>query len=533
MADSYSKILRITGLILTGAGLTCSLHANDPMIGNDVSGEGMKMPVYGEDTLDYILTSKEVIKTGEIINATDPVIEFIHPEADIDDITFMEELIPYPLRTAEADVVAFWNSRLFSSAILSSPESTIDQTSSIATSEGPVYFRSPVADLNGIGYVADYQNRTVLIRSKVEMVSRPSLQSPDAITEASTLERQTPDEVLLNTLQVWSDTLFIDMNNDQVTLTGEVQLKENRLDDLRCDKMIINFESSTEKPVVEETTETANADSPETAAAETAEAPDTVTTNEALQSTQEEFSSSRKLSNIVCEGHVFIREPRGDLFCDRMTIFFNENEFGKNEIIKIICNDNIKLAGARETAEETDPATAEELSGANKNALASLGSNMSNGTLYANYGELDFPGNTGVFRGDVITVADNGSTMACDELYFYTADLAEGEVIPEQENSDEIPNRIGLTEDKELISIAAVGNVQLESDSPEDGKQVVTGSRATYTVGSREIELVDEVNGLATLIRHKDKRKYLSKKIFIDAATGDARGVDFRSLPLK
>ena len=155
MADSYSKILRITGLILTGAGLTCSLHANDPMIGNDVSGEGMKMPVYGEDTLDYILTSKEVIKTGEIINATDPVIEFIHPEADIDDITFMEELIPYPLRTAEADVVAFWNSRLFSSAILSSPESTIDQTSSIATSEGPVYFRSPGADLNGIGYVAD------------------------------------------------------------------------------------------------------------------------------------------------------------------------------------------------------------------------------------------------------------------------------------------------------------------------------------------------------------------------------------------
>lgn len=495
MARSHRKILFLSTLFCAGFGFDLCLQA-DPMIGNEVSGEGMKMPVYGEETLDYILTSKEVIKNGDIITSSEAVIEFIHPEADTDEITFMEELIPYPLRAPESTVVKFWNDRIFSSAILSSPSALIDQNSSLATSEGPVYFRSPIADLDGVGYVADYQNRTVLVRSKVEMVGRPSLQSKEAVIEAASQERTNPEDALLDTLQVWSDTLFIDMNNNRITLTGSVKLQENRIDDLRCDKMIITFETE------ENTQEAENG---------------------------ENLSTSGRLSSIVCEGEVFIREARGDLFCDKLTLYFTENSFGDNELEKMLCENNIKLVGRK--ADGDSSAAPEQKSGT---ALSALSSNASGGTLYANYGEFDFPANLGFFRDEVIAVADNGSSLACDTLSFHTADIAEGDVIPEQpEGSDELPSRIGITEDKELISVVADGNVQMESNDPGDGRQVITGSRAVYTVGTREIEMIDEVNGYATLFRYKDRRKYMSRQIFIDANTGDARGVDFRSLPLK
>ena len=564
MAGNHCNILCLTALLLTGSFHLRGAHDTDA---GDISGDGMKMPVYEKEKLEFIISSSQVEKRGDIITATEPVIELIRPDADIDAITFMEEMTAYPLREKEKIVVDFWNGRRFSSALLSSIDGQIDQDSRIAAGEGPVFLRSPLADLNGVGYVADYQKHTVLIRNQVEMVGRMALKTVEDIAAAAEAARENPEESHLDTMFAWSDQLYIDLKNNQATLTGNVKLHETRIEELRCDSMVINFEprekvsppreapampdevtvpEDTVSPDAEsageteaapaetpaETAEAAPAETPaETADAPAAAAPDA---KETFDSSDPLNSGSRRLANIICEGNVYLKDSKGDLYCGRLTLLFKENEKGENAVDRIICERGVRIVGRKTSDGAEGASSGKSESEADGNPLAMLSSGVSSGTITSDYGELNFPANTGSFLGGVELVDDGGSTLNCDELYLYAKDISpEDGPVPEYRKDDEFPSRIGLTENKELLRIVAVDHVKLDTTDPRHGRQIAAGSRAVYEVSSREIELVDEVNGMASLIRINDGRKYMSRKLFINLATGDARGKNFRAVPYK
>ena len=567
MAGSNCKILCLTALLLTGAGGFELRGAHDTGAG-DISGDGMKMPVYEKEKLEFIISSSQVEKSGNLITATEPVIELIRPDADIDAITFMEEMMAYPLREKEKIVVDFWNGRRFSSALLSSIDGQIDQESRIAAGEGPVFLRSPLADLNGVGYVADYQKHTVLIRSQVEMVGRMALKTVEDIAAAAEAVRENPDESLLDTMLVWSDQLFIDLKNNQATLTGNVKLHETRIEELRCDSMVIHFESretaaphreapampdevivpgdtfSPDAEAFEESAEDAADSAPseavetpaDSAPAEAVETPaeDAPRAQKAFDSSDPLNSGSRRLADIVCEGNVYLKDSKGDLYCGRLTLLFRENDGGENVIDRIICERSVRIIGKKSSDSDENAPAGNSKAEDDGNPLSVLSSGVSSGTITSDYGELNFPANTGSFIGNVELVDNGGSTLNCDELYLYAKDISpEDGPVPEYRKGDEFPSRIGLTENKELLRIVAVDNVKLDTTDPRHGRQIASGSRAVYEVSSREIELVDEVNGMASLIRFNDGRKYMSRKLFINLATGDARGKQFRSVPYK
>ena len=56
MAGSDCKILCLTALLLTGLGGFGLRGAHDTGTG-DISGDGMKMPVYEEEKLEFIISS--------------------------------------------------------------------------------------------------------------------------------------------------------------------------------------------------------------------------------------------------------------------------------------------------------------------------------------------------------------------------------------------------------------------------------------------------------------------------------------------
>lgn len=192
-----------------------------------------RMPVYSNDRLQLLLYCAECEQKGRLLETKEPVLDIIRRDADIDTIdTGPKTRNLYRLGSPFADVFRFWSGHLFSDGVVVTDKADIDQENQQAAGSDEVYFRSPLLDLDGIGFDADYRKRTIFIRKNVRIILRTNASDPLKHLQTGKLPGK------YEFLRGSTDTLLIDMTKRVITLAGRVRVSEER-GIIDCDRLQI------------------------------------------------------------------------------------------------------------------------------------------------------------------------------------------------------------------------------------------------------------------------------------------------------
>ncbi len=194
-----------------------------------------RFPVYHKERLQLMIYSAEAEHRGDTVLARDPVMDIIRRGIDIDLVGNAQKNTPYSLEAPLVDILAFWTQRLYSEGVISSTSAVINQETNQASGNDPVFFRSPMLDLDGVGFDADYASRTLLVRQNVHIVLRTAASNPVKLLE----EKKLPEKY--EHINAYANSLFIDFDRGEVILSGEVKIDEERAT-VNCDRLTIFFD---------------------------------------------------------------------------------------------------------------------------------------------------------------------------------------------------------------------------------------------------------------------------------------------------
>lgn len=193
-----------------------------------------RIPVYNKERLQLLLYSQECFQKGRLLETINPVLDIIRKDADIDTIDTGKDTKIYPLGAPFAEVLKFWSGHLFSDGVVVSDKADFDQENKLAAGGGPVFFRSPMLDLNGVGFDADYGKKTIFVRRNVNIVLRTAASDPlKYIKSGKALAKY-------EFLRATSDNMLIDMTRRVITLAGHVRVHEER-GVILCERMLIHL----------------------------------------------------------------------------------------------------------------------------------------------------------------------------------------------------------------------------------------------------------------------------------------------------
>ena len=192
-----------------------------------------KLPVYNRQNLQVMVFCDRAERSGRMMVGYDVVLDLIRRGADVDSIRNGWGLKAYPLDAKLPEILAFWGERPYSDGVILTSLANVDQETRMADGDEPVFFRSPLMDLNGIGFEADFDKRTVLVKEDVRIVVRMEGSDPRRIAAAGgTLPAK------YEFVTATADSMRIDMAANQVLLVGNVVIDEaNSI--VNCDRMTI------------------------------------------------------------------------------------------------------------------------------------------------------------------------------------------------------------------------------------------------------------------------------------------------------
>ncbi len=201
-----------------------------------------KIPVYGSrQQLQMMTFVDNAVRDGKVIIGKNTVLDLIKSGSNVDDIKDAWQLKYYPLQAKMSDVFKFWLKRLsYSEGVVITEKAHIDQDQDRAFGESPVYFRSPLIDLDGIGFDVSFKRRTIQVNSDVKVVLRTASCDPRKLKEkdAEKLEH--------SFVMAYSDALLIDIERNQLMLVGSVRVID-RKSVLTCDRLTIFLDDQDDK----------------------------------------------------------------------------------------------------------------------------------------------------------------------------------------------------------------------------------------------------------------------------------------------
>jgi lipopolysaccharide export system protein LptA len=212
---------------------------------NDLRGLQLnhaKIPIFNRSRLQMMVFAGRAERRGEVLAGFDTVLEIIRASADVDSINDSWEMKPYPLGAPLNEVLAFWKDRIsYSDGVMNTSECEIDQPRRRAYGTRDVHFRSPMLDLDGVGFEADFNRRTISVNSQVNIVIRQSSADPAVLLK-------TPDKLpaKYEFLTARGDSMLIDSNRNEVMLIGNVRVDEERAF-LTCDRLTVFWGSKSDK----------------------------------------------------------------------------------------------------------------------------------------------------------------------------------------------------------------------------------------------------------------------------------------------
>ena len=236
----YSAILVLTLLAALPAGLEAA-----PKIGafGNVRTGAARMPFYKNQQLEYFMRSRSMTMRGKLIDAVWPMIDSVQKGVSVEAIAKADNKSDvYPLNAPLKTVQEFWRKRSYSAGLVVTPSALFDQAQRSASGSEKVFMRSPMMDLNGVGFTADFNNHVIKIASDVQIVLRNSggrsIASPlSAVDEKKSAGSKT--EKITSTL-AYCDEMIIDTKQNKVTLIGNVRIFDPA-GTITCNRLEIEF----------------------------------------------------------------------------------------------------------------------------------------------------------------------------------------------------------------------------------------------------------------------------------------------------
>jgi lipopolysaccharide export system protein LptA len=195
-----------------------------------------RLPIYHNDRLQFFIYSRELLRQGQKVSGEDAVIDIIRRGANTDAIKYLDKFKPYSLDTPDLEVLDFWKDKLHSDGVITSAAVDIDQNAKVASGKEKVFFRSPALDLNGVGFLANYEKRNILVRKDVKIKIRMGVAQQKSGDKKDELGNVFAD----------ADSMFLDFEKNEITLEGNVKVNESRLL-INCDKLILFLKDGTIK----------------------------------------------------------------------------------------------------------------------------------------------------------------------------------------------------------------------------------------------------------------------------------------------
>ena len=200
------------------------------------TAHGIKMPIYHNETLQFLIFADKLTMPGQMLHAETPVLDLVRKGVSVNDITYQNKAELYPRNASHDRILKFWSERLHSDGLIHSPDAEIDRINRTASGQQKVNFRSAFADIDGKGFVAEYEKRIVRILDDVKIVVR----------ERSAFdELENPDndgkKPLLSSLNGTSDSMLLDFENNIIELTGNVKVSDPLQGNITCNRMVVTL----------------------------------------------------------------------------------------------------------------------------------------------------------------------------------------------------------------------------------------------------------------------------------------------------
>ncbi len=195
----------------------------------------IKIPFYKDQKLQMLIFSEAGRRHERFIVSTNTFLDILLANADVDRIPdgWGENSRPYALNSPLSEILNFWRPRHdISDAVIFTPACSIDQTGKQVTGEDNVHLRTPIFDLDGVGFRADFQRQIIEIDHDVRIVVRSSDLDPRKLLSGSPV----PQSQRLITAT--SDRLRLDRKNNKIMLIGNVKVIDGR-NTLNCDRLTV------------------------------------------------------------------------------------------------------------------------------------------------------------------------------------------------------------------------------------------------------------------------------------------------------
>ncbi|UDQ97611.1 LPS export ABC transporter periplasmic protein LptC [Lentisphaerota bacterium WC36G] len=168
----FTSVLGLFSLIFVNDSQAINLSAN-----KNVSGQASSVvwQIPNKDgRLQYIIFGNKGITQGVELSLDSMLVDFIKPDlVDINLINATQDLKLYKLAVDNnKEIDEFWKFYQHAEAFVHTANTFINTIDKTARSEDEVKFRSRAIDLDGKGFFADYENKTLNIKSNVKIVIR-------------------------------------------------------------------------------------------------------------------------------------------------------------------------------------------------------------------------------------------------------------------------------------------------------------------------------------------------------------------------
>ena len=490
-----------------------AIEANDNI--HSLKTINARLPMYNKDRLQFFIYSRELLRQGNKIDARDAIIDIIRKGVNVDNVKYMDKVKLYPLGTPAAEVLDFWKDKQHSDGIIMSPAAQIDQNSKTASGMEKVYFRSPMMDLDGVGFVANYDKRNVLVRKDVRIVIR--MEAVEAVQKKA---GQAAAGSSAGDVDVTSDTMFIDFENNIITLEGDVKVNESRFN-IDCNKLILYMKAGAVEGLSERDFLKGPAGKTEPRQAEPKK--------EAAKSKNDD--NAQALSKIICIGKVVITRKlsKEDLDKGAQVAKAGKAIYDMNTQQIVLTEDKPSIARGKDTItgktitlwRETERMQVDKdavitMKIPKKEEEKAKADALKSTEIYSDFMDIDYPGNLAVFTGNV-KINDTMMDVDCHKMTIYLEDRPDAakKTKTAKPKSDQ-----ALTENvkasKDVSEIICVGDVVVSRKVAADNGETAYADKAIYNLKESKIILSGNNPNNPIIIRGKDSVSGQLVTIWVD-----------------
>lgn len=233
--------------------MTCAFAQLPGGSGSDflnVAARGIKIPLYNKGELRFMLRAGQFEQHGKQLFANDAIIDIVKKNADIDNMQLGTSTI-YRINAPIYEVALFWSKRSGSDGVISSPLAKVDSVRRTAEGSDVVQVRTPMMDIDGVGFTANYETKQVSIPQNVHIVLRFGGKALSDAIEKNLPESVRGNEKAARFADVWADSMFIDFESKKVSLEGSVSFEESGAI-IGCDKVVLHLGADDREPAADD-----------------------------------------------------------------------------------------------------------------------------------------------------------------------------------------------------------------------------------------------------------------------------------------